>query len=480
MSGSNFDTVTLQDVRERLLAPPPKPEPKSSLSRLEITAVVAAIFGMIGLFMFVSPSNASANTRAHSSNIVSYDFRDETIAPATLERRGTIIENLSGTGVLQVLGADPAQADDVMAAFVAAGHTSEAGPSTGTVLTAHFETNDADDAILGDLIAVSFRPNPEHTMIATRLSDGTYFASQLTAKLTKTRRHISGAVDTNLKDAILAEGGTTAHFNALTQAFSSNRKIAKGGTKGDQFEIVFESYLDERGRFIKAGKLEFVAYKGSGATGEWYHFAPADTGRAEFFAESGQAAAPFLTRYPVSISRVTSGFGQRTHPIGGYTHLHTGVDFAAPMGAHVYAAGDGVVEEVSTRSGYGLYVRIRHPRGYKTSYAHMSRFERSLTAGQQVKRGDLIGYVGSTGAVTGPHLHYEVRKNGRFVNPMNIELPSGRNLARKPDQMEAFRAYREAIEAERQIGKGALYMAKMNTYASYGNTQDGRIQLANP
>jgi murein DD-endopeptidase MepM/ murein hydrolase activator NlpD len=123
-----------------------------------------------------------------------------------------------------------------------------------------------------------------------------------------------------------------------------------------------------------------------------------------------------------------SGYGWRRHPILGYAKMHTGVDWAAPRGTPIYASGNGIVAIAGWESGYGKYVRIRHTNGYETAYAHMSAFARGIQPGTRVRQGQIIGYVGSTGLSTGPHLHYEIMVNNRFVDPMRIKLPRGRVL----------------------------------------------------
>lgn len=145
---------------------------------------------------------------------------------------------------------------------------------------------------------------------------------------------------------------------------------------------------------------------------------------------------------------INSGFGQRYHPLTGQLHLHTGIDFRAPAGTPIEAAGDGIVTFAGSSEGYGRHIRIRHKRGYETLYAHMSGFA-GLAAGATVNSGDVLGYVGDTGSATGAHLHYEIRRNGRYVNPMTLELPSGRNLASEPEELAAFMKQKAMIDTLR-------------------------------
>jgi murein DD-endopeptidase MepM/ murein hydrolase activator NlpD len=144
-----------------------------------------------------------------------------------------------------------------------------------------------------------------------------------------------------------------------------------------------------------------------------------------------------LMKTPVNGARLSSSYGMRKHPISGYNKLHKGVDFAAPTGTPIFAAGNGVVEFAGRNGGYGNYVRIRHDNTYKTAYAHLNGFKKGIYGGVRVKQGDVIGFIGSTGNSTGPHLHYEIIVNGQQVNPATLKLPSGRKL--NDQQLEEFK-----------------------------------------
>ena len=152
----------------------------------------------------------------------------------------------------------------------------------------------------------------------------------------------------------------------------------------------------------------------------------------DYYDEQGNSAKKFLMRNPVKGGRYTSGFGDRRHPLFRKIRMHTGVDWAAPSGTPILAAGDGTVERVGREGGYGNYVRIRHANGFATAYGHMSRFAAGVEPGVTVKQGQIIGYVGSTGYSTGPHLHFEVLVNNSFVNPMTIQVPRGLQLDGAP------------------------------------------------
>ncbi len=165
-----------------------------------------------------------------------------------------------------------------------------------------------------------------------------------------------------------------------------------------------------------------------GEVKKFYRYVTADDSVVDYYDETGKSAKKFLVRKPVAEAIMRSGFGARHHPILGYTKMHTGVDWAAPMGTPIYASGSGTIDKVGWESGYGKYIRIKHANGYETAYGHMTAYARSMEPGKRVRQGQLIGFVGSTGLSTGAHVHYEILVNGRFVDPMRIRLPRGRAL----------------------------------------------------
>lgn len=180
----------------------------------------------------------------------------------------------------------------------------------------------------------------------------------------------------------------------------------------------------------------------------------------DYYDEQGNSAKKFLMRNPVKGGRYTSGFGARNHPLLKYLRMHTGVDWAAPTGTPILAAGDGTVERVGREGGYGNYVRIRHANGYATAYGHMSRYADGVAPGVTVKQGQIIGYVGSTGMSTGPHCHFEVLVNNNFVNPMTVPVPRGLQLEGR--QLAEFQRERKRIETLMQMDPVTSRVAQAN------------------
>ena len=197
--------------------------------------------------------------------------------------------------------------------------------------------------------------------------------------------------------------------------------------KGDSFQIIYEQFENNDGSLIESGDIIFSNLNTQGNDLNLYKF---EFGKKEidYFDENGKSMRKTLMKTPINGARLSSSFGKRKHPILGYTKMHLGTDFAAPTGTPIMASGDGVVTRAQWCGGGGNCVKIKHNSVYQTVYAHMSKFGRGIKKGVRVKQGQIIGYVGSTGLSTGPHLHYEVIENGKKINSQKLKLPSGKSL----------------------------------------------------
>jgi murein DD-endopeptidase MepM/ murein hydrolase activator NlpD len=196
---------------------------------------------------------------------------------------------------------------------------------------------------------------------------------------------------------------------------------------GDSFDVFFAGE-DEGSTITEKNEVLFASLTVGGETKKYYRFQTPDDSVVDYYDETGKSAKKFLVRKPVNNAIMRSGFGARRHPILGYVKMHTGVDWATPYGTPIFASGNGVVETAGWEGGYGKYVKLKHNNGYETAYGHMSAFAKGLEPGKRVRQGQVIGFVGSTGASTGAHVHYEILVNGRFVDPMRVKLPRGRSL----------------------------------------------------
>ncbi|MGJ4899902.1 MULTISPECIES: M23 family metallopeptidase [unclassified Bradyrhizobium] len=197
---------------------------------------------------------------------------------------------------------------------------------------------------------------------------------------------------------------------------------------GDSFDVFYAGDDDDKPGNNDKTEVLFTSLTVGGETKKYYRFQTPDDSVVDYYDETGKSAKKFLVRKPVNNAIMRSGFGGRRHPILGFVKMHTGVDWATAYGTPIFASGNGVLEKVGQEGGYGKYIRIKHNNGYETAYGHMSAFAKGMEPGKRVRQGQVIGFVGSTGMSTGPHVHYEILVNGRFVDPMRVKLPRGRSL----------------------------------------------------
>ena len=220
--------------------------------------------------------------------------------------------------------------------------------------------------------------------------------------------------------------------------------------KNDEFQIFYERFEDDEGENFKNGNILFAYLKNSGREIKLYRYKDRKN-NIGYFTPDGKSIEKALMKTPINGARLSSGYGMRKHPILGYNKLHQGTDFAARRGTPIMASGSGTVERASWFGAYGKYVRIRHNSTYKTAYAHLSKFGRNIKAGRKVKQGQIIGYVGSTGRSTGPHLHYEVLVNNKRTNSQRLKLPSGKKLSK--NEMENFNLEKQRIDQLAEISR---------------------------
>ncbi len=213
--------------------------------------------------------------------------------------------------------------------------------------------------------------------------------------------------------------------------------------KNDSFQIIYEEFLNNDGDVIETGNILFANLNLQNNDLKLYRH-EYEKNKIDYFDENGKSMRKTLMKTPINGARLSSSFGKRKHPILGFTKMHTGTDFAAPTGTPILASGDGLVVRAQWCGGGGNCVKIKHNRVYQTVYAHMSKFGRGIKKGARVKQGQIIGYVGSTGLSTGPHLHYEVIENGRKINSQKLKLPSGKIL--KGDQRKVFEVNKIKID----------------------------------
>jgi murein DD-endopeptidase MepM/ murein hydrolase activator NlpD len=298
---------------------------------------------------------------------------------------------------------------------------------------------------LGRLQGLSLSPAFNRQVIVTRTSDGAFSANEKEKVLTSSLVRADGTIKHSLYIDGLKAGLPAPILVALIRAYSWDVDFQRGIHPGDGFEVMFERLHETDGPAVFNGDIVYAALSLQGVRHAMYRHTMAN-GDIDYFDKKGRSAKKTLMRTPIDGARLSSGFGRRKHPILGYTKMHRGLDFAAPRGTPIYAAGNGTIEHAGRNGAYGKYIRIRHNGTYKTAYGHMRRLVRGMRKGKRVRQGQIIGYVGTTGRSTGPHLHYEILRGGRQVNPRRLKMPSGRKL--KGSELARFQSARALIKRD--------------------------------
>jgi len=250
------------------------------------------------------------------------------------------------------------------------------------------------------------------------------------------------AVDLNVQPNIIIEFARIYGFQVDFQ-----RDIRKN----DNFQIMYEVFEDDNGKVFETGNIIFADLKLGGVNNSLYYFDK--KGSEGHYDENGKSVKKALMKTPVNGARLSSSFGMRKHPIDGFNKMHRGTDFAAPSGTPIMASGDGTITRARWCGGGGNCIKIKHNSTYQTIYAHMKNFARGIREGLRVKQGQIIGYVGSTGKSTGPHLHYEVIENGKKINSQKLKLPSGKILKGKSREIfEVKKIKLDVLKSELIIG----------------------------
>lgn len=293
------------------------------------------------------------------------------------------------------------------------------------------------------LIGLSMRTGPASAVTLARAFDGALHLRQMDEKVSAQTVVAQGQMEGSLYASAEKAGATPELTAQVVKLFSHKLDFSRDIHPGDKFSLVFDRKVTESGRTVEAGDLLYAEIKAKGGANRFYRFKAAGAAAADYFDEMGKNIRGFLLRTPLDGARITSSFGMRLHPILGFTRMHAGIDFGAPTGTPVFAAGDGVVERAQWVNGYGRWLQIRHNSQYETGYGHLSGW--AVKPGQHVHQGQVVAYVGSTGMSTGPHLHYEIIDHGKKINPSGFKAPSGEVLSGK--QLAAFKAEKAHIDS---------------------------------
>jgi murein DD-endopeptidase MepM/ murein hydrolase activator NlpD len=314
-----------------------------------------------------------------------------------------------------------------------------------------------DDGSNRKLITVAIPTDVDRDVRVSRAGDGDFHAEEIVRPLEPGFLRARGTINDSLFLAATKAGVPVEVTLQMIRLFSYDVDFQRDLQPGDKFEVLYRIYYDGDGRAVKSGEILTARLTTKGRTFGLYRYTTAD-GDTEYFDEQGRSNKKALMRTPIDGARISSGFGMRRHPVLGYSRMHKGLDFAAPTGTPIMAAGDGVVEFAGAARGFGRLIKLKHFGPYETYYGHMSRIAKGIHRGAHVKQGQIIAYVGSAGMATGPHLHYEVRVSGKPINPASNKVPINKTLQGKA--LAAFERARTKIDHQFAEAPSATAVAR--------------------
>jgi murein DD-endopeptidase MepM/ murein hydrolase activator NlpD len=453
------------DAPQAPIAPEPAPQASTTSASSSLVAALDWVYGDSSGAIAANNDATSLETSAAPADI-----------PETTSDLATPIDTLSDVApvqavanpddaipgerrVIQVQRGDTlfgllTQAGLSEAEAQAAGHSlsdvfSPSDLKAGQRITLNLASADGSDGSptpAGKLVGLTLAPSAERDVKLSRDSDGQFVAASVDRPLTERTALAAGQIDTSLFENARDAGVPVALIGDIIKAFSYDVDFQRDIHDGDSFEAVFERFDTTNGDLVKAGRLLYASLTLGDKPLAIYYFER--DGDGEYYTSDGQAVRKSLLKTPIDGAKITSGYGMRVNPILGYSMMHQGIDFGAPIGTPIYAAGNGTVEEMGEKNGYGNYMKLRHNGTYETAYGHISRFASGLKRGTKVKQGEVIAYVGETGRATGPHLHFEILVNGAHVNPASVKTVAADKLTGK--DLNAFRAQVAAINLQRK------------------------------
>ena len=288
-----------------------------------------------------------------------------------------------------------------------------------------------DNMLTNKVIEFKIETDKKNEIVFTKLSEKDFFETKTIKKNFKKKLvYKETIITTSLYNNAVRLGIKPNIIIEFARLYGFQIDFQRDIWKNDSFQIIYEEFVDEKDKVVDTGQILFANLNLQNTDYQLYMY-EYDEKKIDYFDENGKSIKKTLMKTPINGARLSSSYGKRKHPILGYTKMHLGTDFAAPKGTPIMASGDGKVTKAGWCGGGGNCVKIKHNRTYQTVYAHMSKFGRGIKKGVRVKQGQIIGYVGSTGLSTGPHLHYEVIENGKKINSQKLKLPSGKILKGK-------------------------------------------------
>ena len=445
-------TATIQAPMSSLLTPQfaPSPADRGGDRQPEETAAIVA-----PQMPMPAPEPDSASDARGADRIAETEADAVALPPRPLQRVVAVRRGDTLMDILLSLGISRAEAHEAVSALASVYDLRGLRPGQEITFTFAPGAPGEGQPLVGAWLAA----RADRDVGVARDSAGRFVPQQHDKQLVLRPVRAQGVVSSSLYEAGLQAGIPATVMVEMIRIFSFDVDFQREIQPGDSFDVFFERFVDGEGRAAKSGALTFASLTLSGKRHAVYRFVDRD-GQVDFYNDRGESVRKALLKTPIDGARLTSGFGNRMHPILGYSAFHKGVDFGAPAGTPIQAAGDGIVEQKGWNGGYGNYVRIRHGGGeYATAYAHLSRFASGIADGARVRQGQIIGYVGSTGRSTGPHLHYEILRRGAQVNPVNVKFPTGRKL--EGVDLTRFRYARAETDRQMaQVETGALAAAQ--------------------
>ena len=311
----------------------------------------------------------------------------------------------------------------------------------GTVITLNFDENATSVPILNSMVVgISSSKKIE----VSRNTNGEFTAFELVVPLVRQVVHKSSVIKNSFIGTATELSIPSNAVMGMIRAFSYDVDFQRDIKRGDKLEVVMDKFYTEDGKLSHTGNILYSSLTLGDKKISIYQFIHPD-GEIAYYNEKGESIKKEFLRTPVNAAKISSKFGLRQHPVSGYTKMHKGIDFSAPVGTPILAAGSGVVEAAARFGGYGKYIRIKHNNTYSTVYGHASRFAKGIKVGSKVVQGQVIAYVGTTGVTTGPHLHYEVLEGGKQINPLKFKFAS--NSAKLTGKMlELFKQNKKQID----------------------------------
>jgi murein DD-endopeptidase MepM/ murein hydrolase activator NlpD len=360
------------------------------------------------------------------------------VQTVTVEKGDTL------SAILAEAGVAPGDIDDILSSLKKVYDPAAIRPGRRLILTLGRINGEAGQPKRTVLMSLKVRPTIQREIVVERNDRGAYETAEIVKTLTEKTDRVQGVIKGSLYQAAMNAGVPEGAIQELIRIYSYDVDFQRDIQAGDKFDVLFTRYYDDQGVPVKLGTVLHAALTLQGERKPLYRFTDPDGQTTDYYTAEAGNGKRMLMKTPIDGARLSSGFGMRRHPILGFNKLHRGTDFAAPTGTPIMASGNGVVEVAGVAGGYGKYIRIRHNDTYKTAYAHMVRFARGMKAGAKVRQGQIIGYVGTTGRSTGPHLHYEVLANNKHVDSQSVKLPTGTVLTGK--DLAAFKAEKARLD----------------------------------